>query len=225
MNSTAKYPISDEDMKVLLEKYPFLRYRNLSDSNNDIYKSEQENLDHNHYKDWDGTGWEDLWKNRYLKRLFAAYDACDEETKNGFRFVQVKSKYGGMRIYVTYSIGDNLESKAEMLSEWICENCGAEPRDVQGRREIWTTQGWIMNMCRDCALKYLATQMGVTETPLEASLPEMHHVPKGPFGYIRFSKNEGTKVTYRETEDGWLEEETVEPYNKEVTNEDEGDNQ
>lgn len=220
MNSTAKYPISDEDMKALLEKYPFLRYRKQYDDESDVYKSEQENLDHNYYKEWDGTGWEDLWKNRYLKRLFAAYDSCnDEDIKKGFRFTDVKSKYGGIRIYVTYSIGDGLESKAEMLSEWICEKCGAEPRDDQGRREIWTTNGWIINMCRDCALKYLKTQMGVTEAPLEESLSEMHHVPKGPFGYLRFSKEETARVSYRETEDGWLEDGKVEVYRKEKPNE------
>ena len=48
MERKVKYPISDEEMKILLDKYPFLNYRTLD--NSFCYESEEERIQHNYYK-------------------------------------------------------------------------------------------------------------------------------------------------------------------------------
>ncbi len=152
---TPKYPIGDEDMLDLLTRYPFLKHLNDWGSA-PAYKTDAENIAHNFYKIWDGHGWEDLWKNRYLPRLFKMYDSWDEEKQKEFQFVEVKEKFGELRIYTTVSTGeDSLNMIAGSLSSWICADCGKEPRDEEGRRVIWTTGGWITNLCEECAKKAL----------------------------------------------------------------------
>lgn len=199
-----KYPISDDDMLELLRKYPFLKHRNFWEQNpSDIYKNDKDNIEHNKYKIWDGTGWENLWKNRYLPRLFKEYDSWDEETKNNFYITDIKEKFGGLRIYCQSYTSDRLESIAEAISEYTCQYCGAEPRTKEGKRVIWTTGGWITNLCEDCARKYLL-DYGIQEDKIAEELENMKHECEG-FGYRQYSKDRITKVTYKETEDGWLE--------------------
>lgn len=217
MAGEAKYPISDEDMCVLLEKYPFLKVQKAYGDGEDLYDDEQKNIEYNHYKHWDGSGWENLWKNRYLPRLFKAYDSWDDEQKKSFCFLDIKSKYGGMRVYTSGNCSEeNLESKAESLSEWICEFCGAEPRDAEGHRMIWSTNGWIITLCEECARKYLKERLELTDAEINTELESMKHVLNRPFGYIRFSTDGNTRVTYKETDDGWLETDTVVKEDKEI---------
>ena len=59
----AKYPIKDEELLVLMKKYPFLRYHNYKGQQ--MFHGKSKNLEVNYYNYWDGNGWEDLWKNRY----------------------------------------------------------------------------------------------------------------------------------------------------------------
>lgn len=94
-------------------------------------------------------------------------------------------------------------------SEWICEDCGAEPRE-NGKRVIWTSSsGWIRNLCQDCARKYMEIDHPEwTKEELDVEL-EKQKVVNSRFGYTQFGK-EHKKVTYKETEDGWLEVDKVE---------------
>ena len=214
MVNEPKYPISDEEMMVLLDKYPFLNYRALD--NSFCYELEEERIQHNYYKEWDGSGWEVLWK-KYLSKLFEEYETWTPEDKELFRFQDVKEKYGELRIYTSFSSGKNLEGIAESLSGWTCEFCGKEPRE-DGKRIIWTTGGWITNLCEDCAREYLE-EHGFTGNELEEKLVEMKHVQERPFGYKRFSKDKTTTVTYKETPDGWLEIDAVVDEPREETHE------
>jgi DNA-directed RNA polymerase subunit RPC12/RpoP len=210
---TPKYPIGDEEMLDLLSRYPFLKHRK-EYGIGPAYETDAENIAHNFYKIWDGHGWEDLWKNRYLPRLFKMYDSWDEEKQKKFQFVDVKEKFGELRIYTSVDTGeDSLNEKACSLSSWICSDCGAEPRDEEGRRVIWTTGGWITNLCEDCAKKALAK--GV-RTDDEDTLEAMKNVKTKPFGYIRFSMDKNVRVLYKETDDGWLERDTVNVESKDI---------
>lgn len=47
------------------------------------------------------------------QRLFKEYDSWDDETKSKFFFTDVKEKFGGMRIYTTFSSNKHLEMIAE----------------------------------------------------------------------------------------------------------------
>ena len=123
--TTPRYPISDKDMLELLNKYPFLRYRDMV-ADKPIYYGKSKDLEYNYYKYWDGNGWEYLWKYKYLPRLFKEYDSWTESDKNHFRFLQVKEKYGSLRIYCSGYSNKNLESIAESLSSYTCEYCGTE---------------------------------------------------------------------------------------------------
>lgn len=212
MSNQPKYPISDDDMRELLAKYPFLRYLPEDPGSPD---NDAEQLAVNYYKTWDGTGWEDLWKHRYLPRLFRLYDSWDEEKRRSFRFTDVKSKYGEIRIYTSVSTGeDSLEGIAESLSGWICERCGEEPRNRGGYREIWTTGGWIMNLCRNCMLRELMVHGDdggtMTRQDAEGKLDSLHHVCEKGFGYTRSSQKGTVNVKFRETPDGWLARDRVE---------------
>ena len=198
MSKEARYPISDERMKELLDKYPFLMMRNESDGSM-AYGTESENISNNYYKYWDGHAWEDLWKNRYLPRLFRLYDGWSQEEKNAFRFLQVKEKFGELRIYASRSTGeDSLEGQAGIMSRWICSRCGAEPRDARGNRTIRVTDGWVSYLCPLCAS--VIPGETDTETAEDGILG----------GYCRFSGEGETHVSYRETADGWLERAKVE---------------
>ena len=215
MSNQPKYPISDQEMHELLVKYPFLRFLPEDPGSPD---NDADQLEVNYYKTWDGTGWEDLWKHRYLPRLFKLYDSWDEEKRKSFQFTDVKSKYGEMRIYTTVSTGeDSLEGIAESLSGWICERCGEEPRNPGGYREIWTTKGWIMNLCKHCMYRELLVHGGdavagerMDKDTANKELAKLHHVAEKGFGYTRFSQKGTVNVKFRETPDGWLARDRVE---------------
>jgi hypothetical protein len=150
------------------------------------------------------------------------YDTWDEEKRSAFQFTDVKSKYGGMRIYTSVPTGeDSLEGIAESLSEWTCERCGEEPRNPGGYREIWTTKGWIMNLCRHCMLRELRKNSGdpvvgdsMNEQEASSELAKLHHVAEKGFGYTRFSQKGTVNVRFRETPDGWLARDRVEVVKK-----------
>jgi hypothetical protein len=212
----AKFPISDSDMLELLKKYPFLKMRNFwKEEPDDIYKTDAENIEHNKYKIWDGSGWEDLWKNRYLPRLFKEYDSWDEETKANFFITDIKEKFGELRIYCSAYSDKNLESIAEWLSGFTCQYCGSEPRTEDGKRVIWTTGGWITHLCRNCAIDHLYHEnANLSSVEVEKQLNKMKTIQEKPFGSIRFSKDKDIKTIFKETSDNWLEVDRIEELDK-----------
>jgi hypothetical protein len=145
--------------------------------------------------------------------LFKEYHSWDDETKCNFFFIDVKEKFGEMRIYTTFSSDKNLEMIAEWLSSCTCQCCGAEPRTPDGKRMSYQSCGWITNYCRDCAIKYELKPEGVTEENYETELKNMESVVD-QFGFKRY----GDKVistTFKETDDDWLEVDKVEELDKE----------
>ena len=197
----AKYPIADEKMKELLEKYPFLVYRNVF--SNEKCFDEKKDLEINYYKEWDGYGWEGIWK-KYLEKLFELYDnKWSEETKKYFQFLEIKEKYGQLRIYTSFTdTEEDLESKAEMLSEWTCMKCGKQPRDSRGRHIIW--RGWAGNYCKDCAKK-----------ENKENYKSWKQVKKDLFEIHSFSKEKERFIFFDDDGNGWLKKVRVEEVWKE----------
>lgn len=189
------------EIKEMLERYPFLQYRNIF-TNEPTYKTEEENIKHNYYTEWDGYGWEKLWK-KYLEKLFYLYDnKWSEEVKKRFRFTEIKEKYGTLRIYTSLTdTEESLEMKAEMLSAWTCERCGKEPRDSRGRRLIWRSSGWIGNYCKECFKKEFGND--------KEYLNNCRHVKKSLFSVRHFESGKQSIILYKE-KDGWLEKERTE---------------
>lgn len=68
----------------------------------------------------------------------------------GFTIVQIKEKFGGLRIYYNGAPEgvDEVISKYEERSTEICINCGKPAK--------YETKGWIMFVCDECAPKYNA---------------------------------------------------------------------
>lgn len=202
----AKFPVSDPDMMVLLSKYPFLKHINSwAQEKEFIYNTEKENIENNWYKIWDGHGWERLWKLYFMPRLFKLYDSWDDEKKSQFYFVDTKSKYGSLRISTSFTLPDDMEWILEWMSEYICEDCGAEPKDEKGHHIIYETRGWITHLCEDCLCKYFNT---ASEFMLEdwqpKTIQDMKRVALS-FGYKRTSR-EGTlerRFKYNKDDD-WL---------------------
>ena len=156
----AKFPVSDQQMMVLLSKYPFLKHNKywVKDKElvaREVYSEELENNEHNWYKIWDGHGWERLWKLYFMPRLFKLYNSWDDEKKSQFYFVDTKSKYGSLRLSTSFSLPDDMELILEWMSEFICETCGAEPKDEKGHHIIYETNG-------NCA-PYRVTLFAATE--------------------------------------------------------------
>lgn len=62
----------------------------------------------------------------------------------GARFVQVKEKYGTLRVYLSHQddYADGVIDMAEALSSRTCEVCG-QPGKSNDR-------GWIMTRCEGC---------------------------------------------------------------------------
>lgn len=180
----------NDDLAVLLRKYPFLRIRNVF-THKQCFHSKSQNLKYNHYNSFKGTGWEGLWK-RYLERLFRLYDEkWSKDTRKSFMFHQIKEKFGTMRIYTSfYDSDEDLEEIAEMLSYYTCYQCGKEPRDEQGRRVIWFSRGYMLPYCKECAKKF-------------GRIDEYDKETQDEFSTILHTKDGKFRIRYAE-KDGWL---------------------
>lgn len=193
----AKIPISDDEMRVLLQKYPFLVIENFYDRE-PVYKSEEEKISKNWYKEFDGYGWEELWK-RYLNHLFEWYDQQSEDVKKSFHFSDVKEKFGELRIYTVGGGSEDLEWIAEWLSSVTCQFCGKVTKDEEDPRwfKIWRTGGWITNMCEECAKKY-------QKEMVERDQLDNLMVKVRTFGYRQYGKDGVRFAKYEDDGNGWL---------------------
>lgn len=213
----AKFPISDPQMFVLLSKYPFLKHNkfwtNGKEDIHAVYSEDRENIEYNWYKIWDGHGWERLWKLYFMPRIFKLYDSWDDEKKSQFYFVDTKSKYGTLRLSTSFTLPDDMEFILEWMSEFICENCGAEPKDEEGHHIIYETSGWITHQCETCLRKYLNLAFEVMSEDAQAkSIQDMKRVALS-FGYKRTSRDGSIVRRFKYNEDDdWLvlDSETVE---------------
>lgn len=210
-----KFPISDQDMQVLLQKYSFLRYKDMN-TYKQCMQGKSANCKYNWYKQYDGTAYEDLWKNRFMPRLFAEYDKLSKYSKKHFLFIDTKLKYGSLCVYTSFGKTDTvLEDVLEYVSSYVCEECGAEPRTETGKRVILTTDGYIRNLCKDCAEKFLI-EHGCSAIDRIKMLNAMKHEEDGLVS-LQFVDNKCYELTFKETTDGWLEVDNrklVEDYTK-----------
>lgn len=82
-----------------------------------------------------GKGWASL-----INEVFDVY----ENIKGTIKIVQVKEKWGGLRIYTDYSNStlDEVIRKVEGLSVTICEDCGNAGKIIG--------TGWYRTLCTNC---------------------------------------------------------------------------
>jgi hypothetical protein len=94
-----------------------------------------------------GSGWFDIINN-LSAQLEALILGRPESERECFRASQVKSKFGGLRFYMTSSTDEMEEAiqKAESISYETCEECGL-PGSDEG------SIGWILTLCKKCRLE------------------------------------------------------------------------
>ena len=126
--------------KELIEKYPFLKPRNVWNG------EELEDYDYS-YTIWDDMpeGWKKCFGEELCEDLKEELERCDYLDK--WRIVQLKEKYGTMRLYDDGSPRESriqeIIDKYEHISKRTCICCGKFPVPV-------TDAGWVSPICKDC---------------------------------------------------------------------------
>ena len=203
--------MSDEEMRILLEKYPFLEYRNVF-SGELTYETEEERLKHNWWTVWNNHGWEKIWK-KYLSVLFEEYDKMSDEAKKGFMIMDTKEKYGTLRVSTSYGTDKMLEAEniLFMMSEWTCSRCGKMPRTSNGNRIIWETRGYICPYCKNCVKKEMK---GKDETLRQVNrYVKDLRIENDGFILKHHDKNGTFKYIYKDLSD-WLKLDKIEQIKK-----------
>lgn len=83
-----------------------------------------------------GDGWSDLM-------ITTAGWIAEIGPEPGWRFSQIKEKYGTLRLYDAFEAVEDICDAAELLSGHMCEKCGAPGRERSG--------GWISTLCDEHA--------------------------------------------------------------------------
>lgn len=181
------------DIKELLEKYPFLKYRNVFSDE----ETAENPLEDNWFTAWDNTGWKDIWQ-EFLLKLCKQWETWDEEAKKSFRIFDTKEKWGRLRSDWSGGTDEahNLEWGYEMLSGYTCIKCGKQPRDSKGNRMIWNSKGWIAPYCKDCAKKDFYEHKNMYKKGIKWKDVFTRDVHKGRFYITSYSKEKGETKTY-----------------------------
>lgn len=90
-----------------------------------------------------GDGWFSILDD-LGKQLQALIEAEPEEKRRRYRVVQVKEKFGGLRVYLdryVEAMSDAIDA-AERASTTTCERCG-DPGSI-------CTVGWVQTLCNPC---------------------------------------------------------------------------
>ena len=95
-----------------------------------------------------GDGWIPLIEE--AKTIIAKYNQkLKEEDLDAepLEFIQIKEKWGGLRIYLNYYVQEIADQIHELESKSlnICEHCGTN----KNVKRDWT-HGWIMTLCDKC---------------------------------------------------------------------------
>ena len=134
-----------EENKKLCDKYPFLTWHG-----DPLYigYDEKRELDYSYtWEDELPDGWRKAFCPKMWDELKAILEKADYVDK--FRFVQIKEKYGTLRLYhegvpeKIYAEVEEWEAKYDRLSEKTCIHCGKPAK--------YMSIGWISPWCEDCA--------------------------------------------------------------------------
>ena len=95
-----------------------------------------------------GDGWIPLIEE--AKTIIAKYNQKLKEEyldAEPLEFIQIKEKWGGLRIYLNYYVKEIADQIHELESKSlnICEHCGT----IKNVKSDWT-HGWIMTLCDKC---------------------------------------------------------------------------
>ena len=120
----------------LIEKHPFTRCRSMD------WKCEL--LDQSWYPTIP-KGWRKAFGKQLIEEMEAEYNKYDDEMKSEWNVLQIKEKYGELRIYVdpeTRKMGEII-NKYSLKSRTVCIECGAPAKQR-------SNHGWVDTMCDEC---------------------------------------------------------------------------
>ena len=150
MNGKAVISMIDNEAKLnkdLCERFPFLfPYSALKESEDDdlLPRTDYVDLDFDYSYtmfDFVPKGWEALFMNMCEDIRMAIQGTAEFNT---FRFIDIKEKYGMLRIAATggNEKTDSLIDQCEKASKGVCVNCGKPATRI--------SKGWICPYCDDC---------------------------------------------------------------------------
>ena len=152
-----KINTTKEENKKLCDKYPFLVW--YSDPLYGDYDEDTE-IDYTFTGEYEmPEGWRKAFCPEIWDELKAILEKADYVDK--FRFVQIKEKYGTLRLYYDgvpekiYAEIEAWESKYEDLSEKTCICCGKSAK--------YRSINWISPWCEDCAKKINQTVIKIED--------------------------------------------------------------
>lgn len=112
----------------------------------------------NNVKDYSYTMYDDVpngWKRAFGKIMLEEYREVliRNHYLNDFQWIEVKEKYGTLRLYSNDAPGEvlRLESKYDYISGFFCLSCGRINSPV-------LTDGWVEPLCEDCYNKRTVKQ-------------------------------------------------------------------
>ena len=156
------YPDAFYSREQTIELYKQQKFLDEPEVRNKIFpKIGESNFPHSISFSFDhGDGWIDLIecfcsslakykRDRYMFSAFKNKSGDIRKSENilDIKIVQIKEKYGSLRIYLDgYSDPsvDGMVTFAEKFSEKICEYCGD--------KAVGKSKGWIRNLCRSCLI-------------------------------------------------------------------------
>lgn len=193
--------MTDNEIVVLLKKYPFLI---IKDYNGKPIYSKKDLLEHNYYTYLDNTGWKNIWK-KFLHKIFEIYDTLNDREKSLVMFYDIKEKWGALRVELVYPLThmefNDIIKQVELLSEVTCIKCGKLSKDSRGNPIIWTTRGYMIPLCRKCAKSGLI-ERGYNKKQITKKLLEMKTI-QPDFIITSESKDDYKEVHYKVSED-WI---------------------
>ena len=90
-------------------------------------------------------GWRKRFGIQFCKELKEAIHKCKDKTyRSKFRIVDIKEKFGTLRVYVNLCSDevDRVIQKYEYISQYVCVTCGEDA--------VKKTTGWICPYCEKC---------------------------------------------------------------------------
>lgn len=153
------------NIKKFVERYPFVQVVNYNgekcfiEKSDDYHKAGDPVLEFG--PGFEFNGWNDLLY-CWAEKVKPYYDKMSDEMKKNFYILELKEKYGDVRLYLSFRPVEEFAKiqeytdMVEHLSTFTCLKCGHLSRGSQANKLIaWRASGWISYYCKNCAKELL----------------------------------------------------------------------
>ena len=189
----------NDETKYLISKYPFLRIKN-----NDIYPFLNTEEIESCWLDYMPKGWVKAFGKQMCDDLLEVLG----DYANEWIIVQVKEKYGELRIYDLgcpsdlYDKVNRIIGKYSYISRFICVKCGSMDARMYD-------DGWMSPFCEECFSKRMKELFGDGEYTIKQFIVDGEFEP---FYKIRKFSDNGIIEEIIDVSDEWERIKNVERY-------------